>query len=181
MIKKVFLKIKDFIYQFFLNGSDYARYKGVRVGMGCRIIIKEFGSEPWLIEIGNKVTITAGVKILTHDGSTWLFGDEKGRRFLYQNVKIGNNVFIGVNTVILPGVEIQDNVIVAAGSIVTKSIPSGVIVAGNPSKIIGSYEEYEKKVLGSYISEFDLDSNLNYKDKIKKVVNPSTKEFLINK
>lgn len=178
MIKKLFSKVKDLCYQFFLSGTNYARYKGVKVGNNCRIITKEFGTEPWLIEVGNKVTITAGVKILTHDGSTWLFSDEKGRRFLYQKVKIGNNVFIGVNSIILPGVVIHDNVIVAAGSVVTKSIPEGVIVGGNPAKIIGSYSDYQKKVLEEYISESDLDSTLSYKDKIDKVVNVNVKSNL---
>ena len=51
-------------------------------------------------------------------------------------MKIGNNVFIGMNTTILKGTTIGDNVIIGAGSVVTKNIPAGVIVAGNPAKVI---------------------------------------------
>ncbi|OCB76671.1 hypothetical protein LPBF_06445 [Flavobacterium crassostreae] len=161
-----------------MSGSAYARFKGVIVGNNCRIITKEFGTEPWLIEIGNNVTITHGVKILTHDGSTWLFNDEKGRRFLYKKVKIGNNVFIGVNSVIMPGVIIEDKVVIAAGTIVTKSIPKGVIVGGNPVKILGLYEDYEKNVLENYVSKENMDFSLSYKNRINKVVDESSKQYI---
>lgn len=51
-------------------------------------------------------------------------------------VKIGNNVWIGDNAIILPGVNIGDGAIIAANAVVTHSIPSGVIAGGNPAKII---------------------------------------------
>jgi acetyltransferase-like isoleucine patch superfamily enzyme len=77
-----------------------------------------------LISIGNNVTITSGVVLLTHDGFLWLMNDEKVRRYMYRRVSIGNNVIIGVNCIIMLGVKIEDNIIIAAGSIVTKSVPS---------------------------------------------------------
>lgn len=160
------------------SGVDYARLKGVKVGRDCRIYTKSFGSEPWMISIGDKVTITSGVVMLTHDGSTWLMNDEKGRRYLYRRVKIGNNVFIGVNSIIMPGVLIEDNVIIAAGSIVTKSIPSGVIVAGNPARIIGEYDSYKREVLVNYISDNNIDYMCDYQSRIEKIVDNSFKKFL---
>jgi acetyltransferase-like isoleucine patch superfamily enzyme len=160
------------------SGVDYARYKGVKVGDGCRIYTTSFGSEPWMISIGNKVTVTSGVVLLTHDGSTWLMNDEKGRRYLYRRVEIGNNVFIGVNSIIMPGVKIDDNVIVAAGSVVTKSVPSGVIIGGNPAKIIGNYDQYKKEVIKNYISDEDMDRSLNYQERIEKVIDNSFKKYL---
>lgn len=66
------------IYEQYLlrkNPIAYAKYKGVEVGNNCRLYISDFGSEPFLITIGDNVTITAGVKILTHDGSAWLVRD----------------------------------------------------------------------------------------------------------
>ncbi|WP_317168577.1 acyltransferase [Mucilaginibacter agri] len=135
-------------------------------------------SEPFLIEIGDKVTITSGVRILTHDGSTWLMNDKKGRRFLYRSVKIGNNVFIGVNSIIMPGVIIEDDVIVAAGSIVTKSIPGGVIVGGNPAKIIGSYQEYIQNGLSTLHTSEDFDVTVSYQEAIEKIVDRTHKPFL---
>ncbi|WP_245838616.1 acyltransferase [Rubrivirga marina] len=109
-----------------------------------------------MTSIGDRVTITSGVKFITHDGSAWLVRDERGRRYVYNSIKIGNDVFVGVNTIILPGVEIGDRVIVAAGSVVTKSIPDGCIVAGVPARRIGEYAEYESFALNNFASEKDL-------------------------
>lgn len=56
-------------------------------------------------------------------------------------IRIGNNVWIGGNAVINPGVTIGDNVVIASGSIVTKSLPSNVVAGGNPAKILRHIEE----------------------------------------
>jgi len=168
----------DLFYRLKLDGVSYSRQKGVKVGFDCRVYTTSFGSEPWLIEIGNKVTVTSGVVILTHDGSTWLFNDNKGRRFLYKKTVIKNNVFIGVNSIIMPGVVIEDNVVVAAGSVVTKSVPSGSIIGGNPAKIIGSFDTYKERVLENYISEDDINYKLDYKERILKVLDKKEKPFL---
>ncbi len=136
---------------------------GVKVGNNCRIYTHRLGSELFLIEIGNQVTITSGVRILTHEGATWLMRDTNGRRFLYKKI-IGNNVCIGVNSTIVPGVIIEDRVIVDAGSI-TNSIPGGNIVAGNLARIIGKYDDLENKALSEYVSENDINWKLVlYKD-----------------
>ena len=177
-MKRIFRLLVDAYHLITKSGVGYARYKGVKVGEFCRIYIRSFGSDSFLIEIGNKVTITSGVKIITHDGSTWLMNDEKGRRYLFKKVVIGNNVFVGVNAIIMPGVKIEDNVIVAAGSVVTKSIPSGKIVAGNPAKIIGEFDPYKKNVLENYISDKDRNKNLSYKEDILSVLDNSFKEYM---
>src|SRR5690606_18074484 len=153
-------------------------YKGVKVGNDCRILTTSLGTEPWMISIGNKVTITSGVRLLTHDGASWLFNDEKGRRHLYRPVKIGNNVFIGSNAIIMPGVVIEDNVIVAAGSVVTKSIPSGFIAGGNPAKIIGKFDDYKKRVLEDYISDKDIDFSKDFRARIEEVIDEVNKPFM---
>lgn len=170
--------LKELFNRVTKSGVEYARYKGVKVGEGCRIYTTSFGSEPWMITVGNKVTITSGVVLLTHDGSTWLMNDENGRRYLYRRVEIGNNVFIGVNSIIMPGVKIDDNVIVAAGSVVTKSVPSGVIIGGNPAKIIGNYDQYKKEVMENYVSDKDMDKSLDYQRRIEKVIDNSFKKYL---
>ena len=174
----MFKKLSYLYYRFFLDGISFARRLGVKVGTDCRIYTAQFGSEPWLIEIGNKVTVTSGVRIITHDGSTWLFNDDKGRRFLYKKTIIKNNVFIGTNSIIMPGVVIEDNVIVAAGSIVTKSVPSGVIIGGNPAKIIGDYDTYKAKVFSGYVSESEMDFTKTYKERILEIVDQSVKPYL---
>jgi acetyltransferase-like isoleucine patch superfamily enzyme len=174
----LFTIFKELFIRLTKSGVKYARYKGVQVGDNCRVYTRNFGSEPWLISIGDKVTVTSGVVLLTHDGSTWLMNDEKGRRYLYRRIEIGNNVFIGVNSIVMPGVKIEDYVIIAAGSIVTKSVPSGVIIAGNPAKIIGNYEDYKKGVLNKYISDKDIDFNLDYQSRIEMVLDNSFKKYL---
>ncbi|MBC7915785.1 MAG: acyltransferase [Pyrinomonadaceae bacterium] len=160
----------------------YFKKNGIKVGENCRIYTSKFGSEPFLITIGNNVTVTSGVSFITHDGSAWLMRDEKGRRYTYQPINIGNNVFIGVNSIIMPGVKIEDRVIVAAGSVVTKSIPSGVVVAGVPAKIIGRYDDIETKMLDSYISDMEIKSYQGtYQERIEKVANFAFKPYLNEK
>lgn len=95
----------------------------------------------WLIDIGKNVTLAPRVHILCHDASTkqYLGYTKIGR------VKIGNSVFIGAGTVVLPGVTIGDNVIIGANSTITHDIPSNSVVAGSPAKKICSLEEYLNK------------------------------------
>jgi acetyltransferase-like isoleucine patch superfamily enzyme len=136
-----------------LRGSSYvARAQGVKLGEGCRIYISYFGTEPWLISIGDRVTITSGVQFITHDGATWLLRDGKGRRYRYSPIRIGSDVFIGVNSIILPGVRIGNRVIVAAGSVVNRSIPDNCVVAGVPARFIGTFDQYERRGLAEFPS-----------------------------
>lgn len=132
----------------YFRGNIYlARFLGVRVGENCRIYINSWGSEPYLITLGNNVTVTHGVQFITHDGSTALVLDDLNRRYYrYKNISIGDNVFIGVNSIILPGVNIGNNIIIGAGSIITKNLDSGYIYAGNPVKKICTFVEYSNKI-----------------------------------
>ena len=138
------------------SGTHAARAMGVQVGEGCRILSGRFWSEPWLISIGDRVTISGGVVIFTHEGSAWLIRDDKGRRYRFGRVRIGNDVFVGANSVIMDGVQIGDRVIVGAGSVVTKSVPSNAVVAGVPARFIRSFDSYEKDALQDYPSDADL-------------------------
>ena len=76
------------------------------------------------------------------------------------------------------GVIIEDNVIIAAGNIVAKSVPSGVIIGGNPAKIIGDYGTYKAKVFSGYVSESDMDFTKTYKERILEIVDQSVKPYL---
>ena len=133
---KIIRKIlhRDYSYEEKLakKGLIYGKNFSVQGG----VIIDD--SHCWLISIGDNVTLAPRVHILAHDASTKIpLGYTRIER-----VKIGNNVFIGASTIILPGVTIGNNVIVGAGSVVTKNIPNGTVVAGNPAKVIKSYDEY---------------------------------------
>lgn len=104
---------------------------------GCRID----ASFPFLIKIGDNVGLSTDVTILAHDNSL--------KRHIgilkVGKVEIGNNVFIGAKSLILPNVRIGNNVIVGAGSVVTHDIPDNVVVAGNPARIIRSIDAYIEK------------------------------------
>lgn len=95
----------------------------------------------WLISIGNNVTLASRVYILAHDASTKKFLNytKIGR------VQIGDNVFIGAHSVILPNVKIGNNSIVGANSVVTKNVPDNCVVAGNPAQIIYNTDDYISK------------------------------------
>jgi len=99
-------------------------------------------SHCWHITIGNQVTLAPGVYIIAHDASTKPFlGYTR-----VANIEIGDRVFIGAGSIILPGVTVGNDVIIGAGSVVTDDIPSGKVVAGSPAKIIFSTLEYIKKM-----------------------------------
>jgi acetyltransferase-like isoleucine patch superfamily enzyme len=146
MIKKLYQYLVKFYKIKTEDPVKYARSLGVKIGENCSIAVHNFGTEPYLIEIGNHTQITYGVSFYTHGGA-WIFRQKYPNFDFFGKIKIGNNVYIGNYAIILPGVTIEDNVIVGAGSVVTKSIPKGFIVGGNPAKIIGKVEEYEKKIL----------------------------------
>ena len=98
-------------------------------------------TNPKGVHIGTDSYIAFGATILTHDFV----------RAYHADTKIGDCVFIGANSIIMPGVIVGNNSIVAAGSIVTKDVPNNCIVAGNPAKIIK--ENIKTKKYGKLISE----------------------------
>ncbi|MCX9085634.1 MAG: acyltransferase [Candidatus Methanoperedens sp.] len=113
---------------------------GLKVGSNCDIQpgVKIDESHCWLIEIGNNVTLAPRVMILAHDASM-------KRHLGYTKigkVNIGNKVFIGAGTIVLPNVSIGKNSIIGAGSVVTKDIPENVVATGNPAKVLCSLEEF---------------------------------------
>ena len=143
-------KIKDLYLLFYYKlygGVQHARKKGCRVGNNCRVYIHDLGSEPNLISIGDNVTITGGVKLLTHDGSACLITQNGKRLYNYGEINIGSNVFIGTNSIIMPNVSVVDNVIIGAGAIVTKSITESGVYVGAPAKYIKSFEEFQISVV----------------------------------
>jgi serine acetyltransferase len=109
---------------------------------------------PSLISIGDNVKIAQGVIILTHDFSWSVIKRKTGAIFgACGKVEIGNNVFIGMNSVILRNVKIGDNVIIGAGSIVSKDLQSNGVYAGNPARFIMSVDDFIKKREGRQLEE----------------------------
>ena len=146
--------------QFLLSGTfatpeNYLKSNGVKIGKGCFISPCHLStSEGYLIEIGNYCRIAKEVEFFTH-------GMIHSIRIKYSDpdldyfgkIKIGDYVQIGVGAKILAGVTIGNNVIIGADSVVSKSIPDGCMVAGNPVKYIGKTEDWYAK-----LKETDLKS-----------------------
>ena len=105
----------------------------------------EWGTEPWIITIGNNVHITDGVKFITHDGGTLLFRKDVPDLEITGPITIGNNVYFGNNVIVLPGVTIGNNVIIGAGAVVSKSIPDNSVAVGVPATVIETTDEYLNK------------------------------------
>lgn len=131
---------------------------GVKIGKNCSIGTRFFGSEPYLIEIGNHVQITTDVKFFNHSGG-WIFRDEYPKLDCFGKIIVKDNVYIGNNALILPGVTIGSNVIIGAGAVVTKSVPDNVVVAGNPAKIIGTVEDVKQKMLTKNVETKGMSSD----------------------
>ena len=123
--------------------EKWARYIGVNIGHNNLIGKNHWSSEPYLITIGSPCQLT-NCKFFTHGGGNCV-RDKHPDFDIFGKVVIGDYVYIGTNALIMPGVTIGNNVLVAAGSVVTKSIPAKVVVAGNPARIICTIDEYYER------------------------------------
>ena len=145
-VRRLFSKIVNMYKR--QDHIKYAKSLGVKVGKGSRFVDNPiWGSEPYLISIGEHVLISGRVTFLNHDGATWVFREEGPYKDTYKfgPIKVGHNCFIGFGATILPNVTIGDNCIIAAGSMVTKNIPSGEVWGGIPAHFITKTEDYAKK------------------------------------
>lgn len=153
MFHKIINRIRVFSFFFssidlYCNASNFVRLGG-KLGKDCEIFPDvEFGSEPYLITIGDHVRVTNGVRFVTHDGGRWVL-EETGlierNASKYGEICIGNNVHIGWNAVIMPGVHIGNNCVIGVGAVVTKDVPDNSVVAGVPARVIESLDVYANK------------------------------------
>lgn len=128
----------------------HLRRLGMRIGEGTTVFdpgsVFIDDTRPWMVEIGQNVQITRGVTILTH-GYDWsvlkgVSGEVLGS---CGKVTIGDNVFLGMNAILLKGTTIGSNVIIGAGSVVTGDIPPNCVAAGNPARVLMPLEAYREK------------------------------------
>ena len=130
-----------------LRPMKYAKKIGVNYGKNCHFYGPiSWGNEAWLISMGDNVYITENCKFVCHDGGTLLFRHQIPDLEITKPITIGNNVYIGTETMILRGVHIGDNVVIGARSLITKDVPSNTVVAGHPAKVIKTIDEYLTKI-----------------------------------
>ena len=128
-----------------LDPNGYVRSLGVKVGENVRFYAVRpgmFSTEPWLITIGNNVFITAGCQFITHDGGTLILRKEVPDLEITAPISIGDDVYIGLNATILPGVTIGNRVIIGAGAIVAKDIPDNSVAVGVPARVVKTVDDY---------------------------------------
>ena len=132
-IKRLFVKPKSQI--------EYLRENGCKIGKNVDLVNSKIDAcHSFLVTIGDNVTITNST-VLAHDASTKkTLGYSKVGR-----VTIGNDVFIGYGSVILPNTKIGHKVIVGAGTVVAKDVPDNVVIAGNPWRVLCTFDEYMEK------------------------------------
>lgn len=136
--RKIYAKLKPLSYA-----------KKIGVNMKGKVYLYgqiNWSTEPWLITLGNNVHITDGVRFETHDGGTLLFRDRVPDLEITKPITVGDDVYIGNNVIILPGVKIGNKVIIGAGAIVTKNIPDNSVAVGVPSRVIKTADEYFEKI-----------------------------------
>lgn len=174
ILKKILSLIKGKHYLFTQYNINEARKIGVQVGENCRFIDTRkatFSTEPFLISIGNHVSMT-NPQFVTHDGGVWVFRTKYPEIELFGKIEIGNNCFIGVGVSLLPNTKIGNNCIVAAGAIVKGNFEDNSIIAGIPAKRIAAIDEYFAK----NEKHFTHIRNLNYVQKKEAIINHLNKQ-----
>jgi acetyltransferase-like isoleucine patch superfamily enzyme len=157
---QIFKLLSNVLYRIYLSNSNlylsYLKRKGVRIGQGTAFFghVTIDSTRPCLLEIGKNCILTDGVVVLTH-GYDWAVLREKYHEVVSSSGKVvlGDNIFVGNNTIILKGVRIGENCIIGAGSVVTHDIPPDSVAAGNPCKVIMSLDEYFLKRKALHIDE----------------------------
>ena len=151
---KMFLYSRGNAYK----NAEYIRKKGIfhHMGEGCYYHPRKLPSEPMLVSVGDNVWVASNVRFVTHDMSGDMLKNHPKYKdafsqiyspYFMGKIEVGSNVMIGADATIMYNVKIGDDCIIAAGSIVTKDIPAGSVVAGVPARVIGTMDDFVAKRL----------------------------------
>lgn len=136
---------------------ERARRAGMKVGDGCRLYSYNVAAEPELVELGNGVIVSGDVVFVTHDGAIFTaldrFPEVNGH---YGRIRIGDRCFLGMRAIVMPGVELGANCIVAAGAVVMDSFPANSVIAGNPATYVAPTAMYLKLKQHSAATVYDV-------------------------
>jgi acetyltransferase-like isoleucine patch superfamily enzyme len=177
-IKRIFLKAQFHVFKKIIGVIVYfsprlymdfynilLKNSGFKINGTPRFIAKSARFDDFdRITLGDRLVVSMNVHFLTHDYSftTALIAVNKTPKTdigILRNIVVGNNVFIGMNTLILPGTTIGDNVIIGAGSVVRGNIKSNSICSGNPAVIIGDIAEFAEKAINRSNQDLQIDNN----------------------
>lgn len=164
---RILIKINDIYHNWLKKATIHvAQKRGLKIGENLFVQgVPNFGSEPFLVEIGDNVTIAESVSFINHGGDARvtkrLDKYKDGRNF--GRIKIGNNTFIGKGTILMPGVSIGDNCIVGSLSVVSSSIPDNSVYVGAPAKFICTIDQYGERLLKNNV-EYPRELEANRKE-----------------
>lgn len=162
------------IFHILRGDSDFvtrAKRKGLTCGNGCSFVTMPKMTEPFLVKMGNNVRLSYNVQLICHDGGRFVLDNlypQDSPFYKFGKITIGDNVFIGANSTILPGVTIGNNVVIATGSVVTKDVPSGEVWGGVIAKRISSIEEYRLRML-DHKEKYSIDFTLYYQNRTQEL------------
>lgn len=143
------LKLRLYLIPDVYKRTEYLIKKNVFKSVGKNFFFQPrvIPADPKLIKFHDNVTVASNVTFINHDVINLMLNNINNEWFKYHSgcIEVGNNVFIGANTTILPNVKIGDNVIISAGSIITKDVPKNTVVGGVPAKVIMPFDEYVEK------------------------------------
>lgn len=143
-LKKLIRALKRIYWDYYATNEEYARHIGVIIGKNSFINTRGWSSEPYLITIGDNCQITRDVCFHTHGGG------HVARPYVpdfdvFGKIKVCNGAYIGSGSQIMPGVTIGEGALIAAGSVVTCSVPEHTVWGGVPARQICTVEEYIDK------------------------------------
>ena len=150
--KRFFQTLRLFLTSSSFKRAAYLKKKQIfrNIGENCSYMDRRIPLYSNLISIGNNVHLASNVRFLTHDVSFVMMNKKYGGGYneMVGCIEIGNNVFVGSDVIILPNCKIGDNVIVGAGSLITKDVPDNSVVAGIPARVIETFETFANKRKG---------------------------------
>lgn len=135
---------KKIYWQMIVSPEKYARHIGVKVGKLCLISTRYWSSEPYLISIGDNVQITDNVSFHTHGGGNCIRKEHPDFE-VFGKIVVEDWAYIGAWSHIMAGVTIGEGALVAAGSVVTKSVAPHTVVGGNPARYICTVQEFYER------------------------------------
>ena len=149
MDRNLWIKIRCYLMFNGRKRTEYLVKKKIfkSVGDGFVFFPRKIPQDPQFISFHNNVVVATDVMFVNHDIIHEMFNvkcKKNEYKKFFQCIEIKDNVFIGARSLIMPGVTLGPDVVVAAGSVVTKSFGGGVVIGGNPARVIGSIEKLEK-------------------------------------